>query len=84
MSRLNRVPRCYPSGWIHEGIRIMESSPRTRKPYERPTVTRLRPEQAKLKLLGHAGMGHQGAKDLMERMFHEASSKDSSARENSP
>jgi hypothetical protein len=30
-----------------------------RKPYEKPTVTKLKPEQAKLKLLGHASGGHQ-------------------------
>jgi len=61
----------------------MESSPGTRKPYERPTVTELTPEQAKLKLLGHATMGHQGAKDLLELIFREVPSKDSCAKNNS-
>jgi len=45
---------------------MVESSPKARKPYERPTVTKLTPEQAKLKLLGHASMGNHGAKDLLE------------------
>jgi hypothetical protein len=58
---------------------MMESSPKARKPYERPTVTKLTPEQAKLKLLGHASMGNQGAKDLLELMFPDVPSKDSKA-----
>ena len=37
-----------------------------RKPYEKPTATKLTAEQAKLKLLGHAGRGDQGAKDILK------------------
>jgi hypothetical protein len=61
----------------------VESSPKARKAYERPTVTKLTPEQAKLKLLGHASTGSQGAKDLLELMFPDAPSKDSKAKKNS-
>jgi len=37
-----------------------------KKPYKKPTVTKLSPEQAKLKRLGHASDGHQEAKGLLE------------------
>ncbi len=37
---------------------------KARKPYVKPTATKLTHEQAKLKLLGHATMGDQGAKEL--------------------
>ena len=40
--------------------------------YENPTVTKLTPEQAKLKLLGHTSSGDQGAKDCLEEMFFES------------
>ncbi len=33
-----------------------EKAKKPRKPYEKPTATKLTPEQAKLKLLGHANM----------------------------
>jgi len=33
-----------------------------KKPYEKPTVTKLKPEKAKLKLLGHASESHQAKK----------------------
>jgi hypothetical protein len=55
----------------------------TRKPYEKPTVTKLTPEQAKLKLLGHASAGDQGAKDLLELMFRDAPTKGSKAKRKS-
>lgn len=55
----------------------------TRRPYEKPTVTKLTPEQAKLKLLDHAIMGDQGAKDLLELMFPDELPKESKAREKS-
>jgi len=56
---------------------------KTRKPYEKPTVTKLTPEQAKPKLFGHASMGDQGAKDLLELMFPDAAPKDSKAKNKS-
>jgi hypothetical protein len=40
-----------------------------KKPYEKPTVTKLSPEQAKLKRLGHASESHQGAKDPLVEMI---------------
>jgi hypothetical protein len=45
------------------------TSARPRKSYENPTLMKLTPEQAKLKLLGAANMGDQGAKELLEKMF---------------
>jgi hypothetical protein len=33
-----------------------------KKPYEKPTVTKLSPEQAKIKRLGHASESHQAKK----------------------
>jgi hypothetical protein len=41
----------------------------SRKPYVKPTVRQLTPEQAKLKLLGHATLGDKGANDLLGRML---------------
>ena len=49
----------------------------TRKPYEKPNFTKLGPEQARLKLLGLATMGHQGAIDLLEMMFAKTPQKES-------
>jgi len=42
-----------------------------RKPYEKPTATKLTPEEAKLKLVDHARRGDQGAKDILEILFPE-------------
>jgi hypothetical protein len=39
--------------------------------YEPPRLTRLTPEQAKLKLLGHLSVGEKGAKDLLDLLFSE-------------
>jgi hypothetical protein len=72
-----------PVGDVHGGRRMMESGPKAGKPYERSTVTKLTPEQAKLKLLGQASMGNQGAKELLELMFPDVPSKDSKAEKNS-
>jgi hypothetical protein len=46
-----------------------------RKPYEKPTVTKLTPEEAKFKLIDHASRGDQGAKDMLEMMFPEETKK---------
>ena len=43
-----------------------------RKPYEKPTATRLTSEQAKLKLVNQASRGDQGAKDMLEMFAEEA------------
>jgi hypothetical protein len=42
-----------------------------RKPYQKPTATKLSPEEAKFKLLDHASKGDEGAKDLLKMMFPE-------------
>jgi len=42
-----------------------------RKPYQKPTATKLSPEEGKLKLLEHARRGDQEAKDLLNMMFPE-------------
>lgn len=54
----------------------LEEAAKAKKPYEKPTVTKLTPEQAKLKLLGAASRGDQGAKDLLEMIFREVPPKD--------
>ena len=41
----------------------------TRKPYEKPTLAELTPEQAKLKLVNLANRGDKGAKEFLEKMF---------------
>jgi hypothetical protein len=41
------------------------------KPYERPTATKLTPEEAKVKLVEHARKGDQEAMYLLEIMFPE-------------
>jgi hypothetical protein len=47
-----------------------------KKTYEKPTVTKLSPEQARLKRLGHASEGHQGrAKGLLEMIDSKAKKK---------
>jgi hypothetical protein len=46
-----------------------------RKPYEKPTATKLTTEEAKLKLINHVSRGDQGAKDLLEMMFSEEAEK---------
>lgn len=47
----------------------MSNSPAELKTYSSPKLTKLTPEQAKLLLLGQAGQGGQGAKDLLEVLF---------------
>ncbi len=56
---------------------------KARKPYVKPTATQLTREQAKLKLLGHATVGDQGAKELLEMMFPEVPQKESNAKKKS-
>jgi hypothetical protein len=46
-----------------------------RMPYEKPTVTELTSEEAKLKLVHHASLGNQGAKDMMVMLFPEEAKK---------
>jgi len=68
---------------VHGERRIMETRLKARKPYERPTVTKLAPEQVTRQVLGHAIMGHQGAKDLLELMLPDVPAKDSKLKKNS-
>lgn len=49
--------------------RVAQSQPAT--VYAPPRLTKLTTEQAKLKLLGHLSVGDQGAKDLLDLLFHE-------------
>ena|SRR5579864_562998 len=42
------------------------------KKYEKPTIRKLTPEQANLLLVGHASVGHRGARDLLELMSGES------------
>jgi len=44
-----------------------------KKKYQAPVARKLTPEQAKLLLVGHATVGDQGAKELMELVFPEPS-----------
>lgn len=52
-----------------------DSKGKDRKPYEKPTITKLTPEGAKLKLLDLAQKGDEQAKDMLERMFPEEAKK---------
>lgn len=54
-----------------------------RKPYEKPTATKLTSEQAKVKLLDRAGKGDQGAKELLEQLFPEEATKISEGKKKS-
>lgn len=56
---------------------------KARKPYEKPTLTPLTPEEAKLKLIDGASRGEQGAKDILEIMFPEEAKKLSTGKERS-
>ncbi len=46
-----------------------EENKQQKKPYEKPTVTRLTGEQAKLKLMGYAMIGNENAKALLDILF---------------
>jgi hypothetical protein len=46
-----------------------------RKPYHPPTVTRLTPEEAKIKLVEHARNGDGEAMDLLKIIFPEEAKK---------
>ena len=53
----------------------IDENRRPKTAYEKPTATILTGEQAKLKLMGHAMMGDEGAKELLERVFQEETKK---------
>ena len=44
---------------------------KVRKRYEKPTATKLTPEEAKLKLVHLAEKGDEQAKEMLENMFPE-------------
>jgi len=46
-----------------------------RKPYEKPTVTQLTPEEAKLKLIDHASRGDEQAREMLVMTFPEEAQK---------
>lgn len=52
-----------------------ESKPQ-KKPYEKPTATKITREQAKLKLMGHAMMGDKQAKELLDLLFEDEKQND--------
>jgi hypothetical protein len=49
----------------------------TRRPYSPPLLRQRTIEQAKLLLVGHAWIGNPAARDLLERLFDQAPSRDS-------
>lgn len=63
----------------YRGSQKMKKKARAKRPYEKPTVTKLTPQQARLKLTPHAEKGHEGAKELLELM----SPKDSKTKKKS-
>lgn len=50
-----------------------------RKPYVKPAVRKLAPEEAKSVLIEHACRGDQGAKELLEMLFGQQTDAVSSA-----
>jgi len=52
-------------------IRQDERSAQHPTSYAPPLLTKLTPEQAKLKLLGHLSLGDEGAKDLLDLLYPE-------------
>lgn len=54
-----------------------------RKPYEKPVVTQLTPEEAKRELIDQADGGSQEAKDLLEMIFANEAEKLSISRKKS-
>ena len=46
-----------------------------RRPYEKPTLTQLTPEEAKLKLIDFASHGDEQAKQMLVMMFPEEAKK---------
>lgn len=57
-----------------------ESKPQ-KQPYEKPTVTKLTREQAMLKLMGHAMMEDEQAKELLDILFER---EDQQSQKNRP
>jgi hypothetical protein len=54
-----------------------DENKKKRQPYEKPTATKLTPEQAKPKLLAHAMKGDEGASELLDLIFPNVAPKDS-------
>lgn len=45
--------------------------PRAAQPYQKPSLTTLTPEEAKLLLIGRANLGDEKANDLLYLLFHD-------------
>jgi hypothetical protein len=56
------------AGADRRGMAEEEKKP-AKQPYEKPTATQITREQAKLKLMGHAMMGDEQAKELLDILF---------------
>jgi hypothetical protein len=54
-----------------------------KRKYEKPAVTKLTQEQAKLKLLAHAKKGDEGAKKLLELISADSPPKESKPKKKS-
>ena len=48
-------------------------APDTRKGYEKPTMRKLTPEQAKMLFLGEAKVGNDGASEMLELLYPDVS-----------
>ena len=60
------------SSWLRRKSKsepVVANPQQSHKPYQKPSPRKLTLEQAKLKIMGHAVMGNQGAKELLEIMF---------------
>lgn len=69
---------------IVEGFMRNQNDPteeNRRKPYEKPAVTKLTPEEAKLKLIALASHGDEQAKEMLVMMFPEEARKLSTQEE---
>jgi len=79
---LQRV-RCYVRDLAREFLQIIvgwRKKPGVQAPpvceYQAPKMTKLTPEQAKLRLLGQLSVGHEGARELLDVLFAEPDDAD--------
>jgi hypothetical protein len=57
----------------------MKKNVGTKKPYQQPTLTKLTPEEARVKLAPYVEKGHEGAKKLMDSVPRKDSTRQKSA-----
>lgn len=50
-------------------MQLVQAHGEIKKTYERPSLRKLTPEQGRLLLFRHAGIGDQGANDLLDLIF---------------